>query len=101
MERQEKKKTNNVGLQNLTPMYGQVISSAPSWGGPFIPPPIPPMNPYRTLSPNQMSSSEFFGRLGTNVGVTVGCAMMAPEFALGCPLIGQFASGQLGPLFRS
>jgi hypothetical protein len=96
----EKQKRTNIGLQAMTPMYGQVIVSAPSWSGPFQPPPIP-YTPNQVLSPNQMSSSEFFGRLATNVGATVGCAMLAPEYALGCPLLGQTASSVLGPLYRS
>lgn len=30
------------GLQALTPIYGQVIQSAPAWSGPFTMPPVPP-----------------------------------------------------------
>ncbi len=39
---QNSQKSQKFGLQALTPIYGQVISAAPSWSGPYVPPPIPP-----------------------------------------------------------
>lgn len=84
---QNSKKT--FGLQALTPIYGQVISAAPSWSGPFEAPPVPAA---RGIPP--VSDSQFYAQLFGNVGGTAACAILAPEFALGCPLVGM-ASGSI------
>jgi hypothetical protein len=77
------------GLQALTPIYGQVIQSAPAWSGPFVPPPLPP--PIQV--PQQKSQKSFWAGLGAEIGVGVGCAVLAPSMVgmLACPLLGQAA----------
>jgi hypothetical protein len=77
------------GLAALTPMYGQVIMSAPTWSGPFVPPQLPP--PIQV--PPQKSQNSFWAGLGAEFGVGVGCAVLAPSMVgmLACPLLGQTA----------
>jgi hypothetical protein len=83
-------KSNNYGLQALTPMYGQVITTAPTWSGPFEAPPVPAA---RGAPP--VSDSQFYTQLFGNIGATTACAILAPEFALGCPLVGLGAGSIL------
>ena len=77
------------GLAALNPIYGQVISSAPSWSGPFEAPPFPP--PIQL--PKQKSQGSFWAGLGSELLVGGGCAAMAPTIVgmLACPLLGQAA----------
>jgi hypothetical protein len=80
-------KNQPYGLQALTPMYGQVIQSAPSWSGPYDVPPI--ADPIKL--PKQESAASKWGGLIGNVVTTAGCAALAPTGIglLACPLLGQ------------
>jgi hypothetical protein len=77
------------GLAALTPIYGQVISSAPTWSGPFEAPPFPP--PIQL--PKQKSEGSFWAGLGSELLVGAGCAAFAPTMVgmLACPLLAQGA----------
>jgi hypothetical protein len=89
-------KSNNYGLQALTPIYGQVISAAPTWSGPYVPPPIPPP----VQQPKQPSElGKWIGLFG-NIGVTAACSVAVPEFMLACPLAGQAADMGINYLFN-
>ena len=77
------------GLAALTPMYGQVISSAPMWSGPFeAPPSRPPIE-----VPPQKSEGSFWASLGAELVTGAGCAAFAPTMVgmLACPLLAQGA----------
>jgi hypothetical protein len=39
--KKEETRSQDYGLQSMTPIYGQVIQASPSWSGPFEAPPIP------------------------------------------------------------
>lgn len=78
------------GLAALTPIYGQVIQSAPSWSGPFEAPPFPP--PIQL--PKQKSQGSFWAGLGSELLIGGGCAALAGTTMVGmlaCPLLGQAA----------
>jgi hypothetical protein len=89
-------KSNNYGLQALTPIYGQVIQAAPTWSGPYVPTPIPPP----IEEPKQPSEFGRFVGLFGNVALTGACMVGAPEFALACPLLGQGADIGINQLFN-
>jgi hypothetical protein len=82
-------KNQPYGLQALTPMYGQVIQSAPSWSGPYQLPPI--ADPIKL--PKQQSAASVWGGLTANILGTAACAAFAPSGIgmLACPLLGQAA----------
>ena len=86
----------NYGLQNLTPIYGQVIQSAPSWGGPFdVPTVSAPAEKPKTPSP--------WGALLGSVLGTAACAAIAPTGIglLACPIAGQLAAIGLSNAWKS
>ena len=86
----------NYGLQALTPSYGQVIVTAPTWSGPFNAPPVP-----AARGPPPVSNSQFYSQLFGNIGATTACAILAPEFALGCPLLGMVSGSILKNILGS
>lgn len=90
------KSNNTIGLQALTPIYGQLIQAAPSWSGPYVPPPIPPP----IEQPKQPSEFGRFVGLFGNVALTGACMIGAPEFAMACPLLGQGADIGINQLFN-
>lgn len=93
---QQKNNSNSYGLQALTPIYGQVISAAPTWSGPFVAPPIPPP----VQDPKQPSQvGKWLGLFG-NLGVTAACSVGAPELMMACPLAGQAADIGINKLFN-
>lgn len=77
------------GLAALTPIYGQVISSAPSWSGPFEAPSLPPP----VQLPKQKSDDSFWAGLAGELVTGAGCAALAPTMVgmLACPLLAQGA----------
>lgn len=79
------------GLAALTPIYGQVISSAPTWSGPFEAPPLPPT--VKLQAPQQKSEGSFWAGLGSELLVGAGCAAFAPTMVgmIACPLLAQGA----------
>ena len=82
-------KNQPYGLQALTPMYGQVIQSAPSWSGPYDVQPI--ADPIQL--PKKQSAASMWGGLAGNLLGTAACAGMAPSGIgmLACPILGQVA----------
>ena len=85
-------KNQPYGLQALTPLYGQVIQSAPSWSGPYeVPPVAPPVQ-----RPKQPSAGSMWAGLAGNLLGTTACAAMAGTGIgmLACPILGQL-SGSL------
>jgi hypothetical protein len=89
-------KSNNYGLQALTPIYGQVISAAPSWSGPYVPPPIPPP----VQQPKQPSEAGKWLGLFGNLAVTAACSVAVPELMMACPVAGQGADIGINYLFN-
>jgi hypothetical protein len=65
----------NYGLQALTPMYGQVIVSAPSWSGPFTMPPVPPAFVPKTQA---AITSDYYDKLLQNIKINaaIGLGLM-------------------------
>ena len=62
VKREESSYSQEYGLQSLTPIYGQVIQSAPSWSGPFEAPPLPnTVVMPKANSPN--SNSAYYSKL--------------------------------------
>lgn len=87
--------SNSYGLQALTPIYGQVISAAPTWSGPYVPPPIPPP----IQEPKKPSETGKWLGLFGNLGVTAACSIAVPELMLACPLAGQAADIGIKSIF--
>jgi hypothetical protein len=91
-------KNQPYGLQALTPIYGQVIQSAPSWSGPYnIPPMADPIRP-----PKTQSAASIWGGLAANLLGTATCAAFAPTGIgmLACPLLGQAAGLGISSLIK-
>jgi hypothetical protein len=82
-------KNQPYGLQALTPIYGQVIQSSPSWSGPFT---VPPVAPGIDLPKKQSAASMWVGLAGNLLGGAA-CAAIAPTGIglLACPILGQVA----------
>lgn len=79
-------KNQPYGLQALTPLYSQVIQSAPSWSGPFNQPDVAPP----VQRPKQQSTASVWGGLAANLLGTAGCAAFGGEIGmLACPILGQ------------
>ena len=92
---QNSQKSQKFGLQALTPSYGQVISAAPSWSGPYVPPPIPPPI-QQAKQPSE--TGKWLGLFG-NLAVTAACSVAVPELMLACPLAGQAADIGIKSIF--
>ena len=86
----------NYGLAALTPIYGQVITSAPTWSGPFEAPPIAPQY---IPPPKPSETGKWLGLFG-NIAATAACSIFAPELALACPVLGQSADIGINKLFK-
>ena len=85
------------GLQALTPMYGQVIQSAPSWSGPFNQPDVAPP----VQRPKQQSTASVWGGLAANLLGTAGCAAYGGEIGmLACPILGQIAGSVTSEILK-
>jgi len=89
---------NDYGLQALTPMYSQVIQSAPSWNGPWEAPALPaPIQ-----RPQGPSAASQWGGLAANLATTAGCAALASTGIgmLACPLLGQATGSWISSLIQ-
>lgn len=71
----QKSNSNSFGLQALTPIYGQVIASTPSWGGPFTMPPVPPSYVPKTQA---AITSDYYDKLLEKIqmNAAIGLGMM-------------------------
>ena len=80
------KQPNDFGLQALTPVYGQVIQSAPTWSGPWEAPPLETIK-----KPITQSAASFWGGTAANLLSTAGCAALTSTGIgmLACPILGQ------------
>lgn len=72
------------GLQQLTPIYGQTIATAPMWGGPLELPPLPDAVP---LPPKPDATKSILGDIFGTIA-TIGTAALFPEAALFAPIAG-------------
>lgn len=73
--KRSKQKIEQSSLSELTPIYGPVIQSAPSWGGPFTMPAVPPTQ----LAPTeQQKTQQYYDELLQKLqnNVMIGAAMM-------------------------
>jgi len=66
----------SIGLQALTPIYGQMIQTAPGWSGPYQMPAVPPTRP-PIMTPAQ-SQQAFYQQAIQSV--TVSALMVIPLF---------------------
>jgi hypothetical protein len=57
--KRSKQKIEQSSLSELTPIYGPVIQSAPSWAGPFTMPAVPPTRLVPTKRLNNIMTSYF------------------------------------------
>ncbi len=74
--KRSKQKIEQSSLSELTPVYGPVIQSAPSWGGPFTMPAVPPtrLPPPTEQQKTQQYYNELLQKLQNNV--MIGAAML-------------------------
>lgn len=86
------------GLTGLTPIYSQVIMSAPTWSGPYEAPPIAPQRIVES-KPAESETGKWLGAFG-NFAVTAACSIAAPEIMLACPVIGKGADIGINKLFN-
>jgi hypothetical protein len=85
------------GLQALTPVYGQVIQSAPTWSGPFQAPTLETMK-----QPVKQSAASFWGGTAANLASTAACAALT-ETGIGmlaCPILGQSIGNWMSNLIQ-
>ena len=78
---------NNFGRAGLHPIYGQVIASSPSWGGPFEAPDIP--GPITLPKVQTKSTGSVIASIGASLVAGGMCAALAPSGIglLACPLL--------------
>ena len=90
-------KRNDYGLQSLTPMYGQVIQSAPTWSGPFEIPELDTMS-----KPPTQSAASFWGGTASNLASTAACAALTSTGIgmLACPILGQAVGSWVSNLIQ-
>jgi hypothetical protein len=96
--KKEETRSQDYGLLSMTPIYGQVIQSAPSWNGPFEAPSLPtPVE--RPKGPSAISQ---WGGLAANLASTAGCAALTSSGIgmLACPLLGQGVGSFVSSMFQ-
>jgi hypothetical protein len=73
--KRSKQKIEQSSLSELTPIYGPVIQSAPSWAGPFTMPAVPPT---RLVPTENQKTQQYYDQLLQNLqnNVMIGAAMM-------------------------
>ncbi len=95
-------KNQPYGLQALTPIPGQVIQSAPAWGGPFN---VPPMAPAQPMPPKPPSPIPGYAGMAANLIGTAACMSVAGlEGGFGivaCPMYGQILGSRTTQLYSN